>query len=264
MAKLRSPFIVQFFGYCISPHKCLVMEYMPKGSLYAVLHSNQVLNWTIRIKVAFEISAGLSFLHQEKILHRDIKSLNVLLNQEWGAKLSDFGLSKVKNESQSTSTVKSSVGTVAWMAPELSFTDDGCTPASDIYSLGVTLWELAAREIPFKKVAKPALIPMRAQAGYRDDIPSDCPAKLNSLIQACWATEPSQRPDAEQVATFMKSEQTDFNTFKKSFLPSYSSYQNNVNSNSNNNSGYQNNINSSESGYQNNVNSPPSQNLGFK
>ncbi len=217
MARLHSPNIVQLYGCCFNPHYCIVMEYMPKGSLFNVLHSKQDLTWSNRIRIAVDMAKGLAFLHQEHILHRDIKSLNVLLGEHFNAKLSDFGLSKAKTETQSTSTSKGAVGTFAWMAPELCFEEEGCTKASDIYSLGITLWELTSRKIPFKKVAKPALIPMKAQQGVRDEIPADCPAKLASLIRACWETEPAKRPDADEVASFLYSDKEDFNQFLPAF-----------------------------------------------
>ncbi len=254
MGSLRAPNIVQFYGYTLSPRYCIVMEYMPKGSLFSVLHSNQELTWGNRIRIAADMAKGLAFLHQEGILHRDIKSLNVLLNNHLEAKLTDFGLSKVKNESQST-TIQSSAGTYAWMAPELATSDDGCTRQTDIYSLGITFWELTSREIPFKKVAKPSLIPIRASQGVRDEIPADCPAKLASLIKACWETEPEKRPNADEVASFLYSDKEEFNQF----LPYLRAQQSLMSS------GYQGNLNSissasasssSSSGYQNNFNSP--------
>src|SRR5665213_3043395 len=123
MAQLRFPNIVQFYGFCMSPTYCIVMEYMPNGSLFSVLRSNKPLEWPLRFRIAVDVAKGLSFLHHENILHRDIKSLNVLLDENYKAKLTDFGLSKVKAETKSHATAtktnnKDSVGTVQWMAPE--------------------------------------------------------------------------------------------------------------------------------------------------
>ncbi len=94
MAKLHSPNIVHFYGYSLSPNRCIVMEYMSNGSLYSVLHSNKPLEWPLRLQIATDAAKGLAFLHHENILHRDIKSLNVLLDNSYKAKLTDFGLSK--------------------------------------------------------------------------------------------------------------------------------------------------------------------------
>ncbi len=218
MARLRSPHIVQFYGYCAIPRRCIVMEYMPNGSLYSVLrNTKQPLDWSIRIRIAIDIASGISFLHQEHILHRDIKSLNVLLDASYGAKLTDFGLSKVKSESRSqsmaTRTNREAVGTIAWMAPELFGRKAIYTQKSDIYSFGITLWELASRKIPFADAGNPALIPSWVSQGEREDIPKDCPQKLASLITACWDASPDKRPDANAVITYLKSDKTNFAQF---------------------------------------------------
>jgi serine/threonine protein kinase len=238
MARLRSPHIVQFYGYCLNPRHCIVMEYMPNGSLYSVLkNKKQSLDWTIRIRIAIDIASGLAFLHQEHILHRDIKSLNVLLDQSYRAKLTDFGLSKIKTETQSQSmakeTNKDAVGTVAWMAPELFERRGIYTQKSDIYSLGITFWELASRKIPFSDASNPSLIPSWVSKGEREDIPKDCPPKLASLIAVCWEALPDKRPDADTVVTYLKSDKTDFAQFLTSFAvhqrKSTATHQANVN-----------------------------------
>ncbi len=218
MKNLRHPNIVQFYGFCVSPKYCIVMEYMPNGSLFHLLHNNQTLQWDMRMRIAIEMAKGLIYLHEENIVHRDIKSLNVLLDEHYKARLTDFGLSKVKTETRSVSTKSSqSVGTIPWMAPELFSRRAVFTKKSDIYSLGITFWELASRDIPFKDAASAELIPMWVAKGEREDIPKDCPEKLASLIKACWEGEPNKRPDAITVAEFLLSKEMNF----ASFLPSY-------------------------------------------
>jgi tRNA A-37 threonylcarbamoyl transferase component Bud32 len=207
MAQLHHPNVVHFYGYCTVP-KCLVMEYMPRGSLFKVLHSREPFDWNFRIRIATDIASGLAFLHSKSILHRDIKSLNVLLDGQWAAKLTDFGLSRVKNETKSKSMANKTnqaVGTTQWMAPELFKRKAVYTQKSDIYSLGITFWELASRKIPYVNDEQEA-IPAFVQQGEREDIPSDCPPKLAHLIQQCWAGDPGERPNADEVALFMTSD----------------------------------------------------------
>lgn len=209
MSELHHPNIVHFYGYCTVP-RCLVMEYMPKGSLFKVLHNkSEPLDWNIRIRIATDIASGLAFLHSKQIWHRDIKSLNVLLDANMGARLTDFGLSKVKNETKSktlaTKTSKDAVGTVQWMAPELFRLKPTYTQKSDVYSLGITFWELASRKIPYADSIQAAISGF-VQQGEREDIPADCPPKLAHLIQQCWAGNPEERPTAEKVAIFMTSD----------------------------------------------------------
>jgi serine/threonine protein kinase len=91
------------------------MEYMSGGSLFNALHSKQEINWPTRYRITADIAKGLAFLHESKILHRDLKSFNVLLSEDWHAKLTDFGLSKIKTETASTSTVGSKGTCVGWL-----------------------------------------------------------------------------------------------------------------------------------------------------
>lgn len=214
MQRLRHPNIVQVYGYCVSPKYRMVMEYMPNGSLFQLLHNKQAVPWELRIKIAMDMAKGLMYLHKEDIVHRDIKSLNVLLDENFKAKLTDFGLAKVKTETRAIAAKSvQSVGTVPWMAPELFARRAVCTKKSDIYSLGMTFWELASRKIPFRDATSPALIPGWVKGGEREEIPKDCPAKLASLIQACWNEAPDNRPDATAVAEFLVSKETYFSAF---------------------------------------------------
>ncbi len=250
MANLRHDNIVQFRGYCVSPHYCIVMEYMPNGSLFHILRSNQPLDWPLRFSIAVDMAKGLSYLHHENILHRDIKSLNVLLDKHMQAKLSDFGLSKVKTETRShsmaTKAKGESVGTLAWMAPELFKGRKAVfTQKCDIYSLGVTFWELATREIPFRDATSPELIPTWVQQGDREDIPTDCPKEFAELIKACWEGEPGKRPDADTLVVQLKPKRESLvNTTSTTTSPSY---EGNFHSIENSSPQYQNNFSSESS-----------------
>lgn len=212
MARLRFPHIVQFYGYCPGPHYCLVMEYMPGGSLYHLLHGKEAIKWDIRIRISTDIACGLAFLHKQNILHCDVKSANVMLAENWRAKLVDFGMSKIRTGSYQVSQNKPG-GTYEWLAPEL-VDDSECTKASDIYSLGVTFWEIATRKHPFTKFTAPrVLIPMRVKNGLKETIPEDVPKKLSTLIQKCWELVPDKRPTADQVAQYLLSEKDNFDEF---------------------------------------------------
>jgi tetratricopeptide (TPR) repeat protein len=202
MAHLRAPNIVQLYGVCLDqvPY-CIVMEYMPKGSLRDVLSSSQSLPWEQREQLALDIACGLAFLHGKNILHRDLKSLNVLLDNHDNrlrAKLSDFGLAQIKTETKLTSTQKS-VGSLPWMAPELFGRRPVYSEKSDIYSYGMVLWEMASRKIPFQDAADVNLIPGWVKEGEREPIPADCPAKIAHLIRFCWEGDAAKRFTANQV-----------------------------------------------------------------
>ena len=124
MWNLRHNNIVGLRGICFEPergHYSLVIEYMPKGSLFTVLHSGEPLSWSRRLRFALDITRGVQYLHERNIFHRDLKSGNVLIDAHYNAKIADFGLAKVYAETRTTTRLpqQDSAGTLAWIAPEL-------------------------------------------------------------------------------------------------------------------------------------------------
>ncbi|CAF4214109.1 unnamed protein product, partial [Rotaria sordida] len=156
MDSIRCPNIVSFYGACTETGKyALVMEYMSLGSLYKILHEdNLVLTWPERLSIAFQAASGINCLHQlpEPVLHRDIKSLNFLVERAYEGytvKMCDFGLARTRNETtRQTTSNPPLVCTLQWTAPEILRLRHH-TDKSDIYSLGVVFWELATHEIPY-------------------------------------------------------------------------------------------------------------------
>ena len=160
LGSMRSNYIVQLQGICLeAPNYCLVMELMPKGSLYSVLQNSSELPLSVRYRIGLDVCYGLYHLHEKNILHRDLKSLNVLLDDRFRAKITDFGLSKIKSEMASSSSTKGMKGTLGWMAPELFKEEAKATPAVDIYAFGMVLWEMMVNpyRIPFQGLAPASL-----------------------------------------------------------------------------------------------------------
>ncbi len=206
MAKCRFPYITELYGVCTEAnHYALVMAYLPKGSLYEVLHNtNESLPWNpIRWEISIEIGKGLAYLHGQQIVHRDLKSLNVLLDGQYHAKISDFGLSKIKLETGKTSTkVQGKIGTTCWLAPELfSMEEDAPLPtkASDVYSYGMVLWEITSRELPYKTAKNETVTGMWIMQGKKEKIPADCPMEYSQIIKKTWGL-PETRPSANEIS----------------------------------------------------------------
>jgi len=209
MMQCQFPNTVRLYGVCIEAgHYALIMEYMTQ-SLRHRLQDEKLLPWSLRWQMAVDITQGLAQLHARKILHRDLKSLNILLDKHQTAKIADFGLAKVKQE-VSSSTTKSSktVGSVRWRAPELFKRHAITTPAADIYSLGMILWELATRQLPFSDAGDEVTVMGWIQGGEQEKIPDDCPKALADLIRACWAA-PDKRPSAAEVLAQLKQAQAE-------------------------------------------------------
>nr|GMD86068.1 receptor-like cytoplasmic kinase 176 [Ipomoea batatas] len=148
MGQLSHPNLVKLIGYCLEDeHRLLVYEFMPRGSLENHLFRRssyfQPLSWTLRMKVALGAAKGLAYLHspEAKVIYRDFKSSNILLDSNYNAKLSDFGLAKdgpIDGKSHVSTRV---MGTYGYAAPEYMATGH-LTTRSDVYSFGVVLLEM--------------------------------------------------------------------------------------------------------------------------
>ncbi|KAL3621943.1 putative serine/threonine-protein kinase pbl3 [Castilleja foliolosa] len=146
LGMLKHQNLMKLIGYCSeSENKLLVYEYMPKGSLENHLFSKgvQLMPWPIRIRIAVDVARGLSFLHNldENVIYRDLKASNVLLDSEFNAKLSDFGLAREGPKGDRTHVSTRVLGTRGYAAPEYMATGH-LTPMSDVYSFGVVMLEL--------------------------------------------------------------------------------------------------------------------------
>ncbi|CAA0816205.1 Receptor-like protein kinase HSL1 [Striga hermonthica] len=154
LGKIRHKNIVKLWSCCDAGDcKLLVYEYMPNGSLRDLLHGNKsrLLDWPTRFSIVLGAAEGLSYLHHDcdpPIVHRDVKSNNLLLDEDFGAKISDFGVAKVvkeiENRVESMSVIAGSCG---YIAPEYAYTMR-VNEKSDIYSFGIVILELVTRKLP--------------------------------------------------------------------------------------------------------------------
>ncbi len=213
--RLHFPSIVALFGICVpsSPKLfqlslpipyCMVMAYKKYGSLYSVLKSKQELPWSDRRQFAIDIASALQHLHKKNIMHRDLKSMNVLVSKQDDklcASLTDFGLSKVKRETVTLRTHNKHqvAGTLLWMAPEI-LCGKRDSKQADIYAYGMILWELATRKIPFYEVNPKAIrgLIINSELGALE-IPVKTPSVFVTLIKECWNKAPEFRPTIETI-----------------------------------------------------------------
>lgn len=226
MKKLKSEYLVHFYGYSPSPQPCLVMEYMSNGSLYHLLRSeNKVKLQNDYIQIALDIAYGLAFLHSKKIVHRDIKSLNILINGSFRAKISDYGLSHIKSDTM-TSSIKDASGSLRWMAPELlGRRAVANSTASDIYSYGRTLLELISGNIPFENTKNDTEVVTCILQAKDDPLPENgkYSKKFSSLISLCLFRDPNKRPNINQVIEHLKSCTDEDSTLKSGYIDNINS-----------------------------------------
>eukprot|EP01124_Arcella_intermedia_P023035 TRINITY_DN3569_c0_g1_i2.p1 TRINITY_DN3569_c0_g1~~TRINITY_DN3569_c0_g1_i2.p1 ORF type:complete len:673 (-),score=145.46 TRINITY_DN3569_c0_g1_i2:53-1999(-) len=150
MVKNRSPYIAEIFGYASEGTTLtIVMEFFEYGDLFNVLHKKKdihPLSVLQRLRMARHCAYGLAFLHKNQVLHRDIKSLNVLVCKDYSCKLTDFGCAKLMNAADSL-LLTVATGTPLWMAPEVKTGSVYSYPA-DVYSMGLVMYEIFERQIP--------------------------------------------------------------------------------------------------------------------
>ncbi|KAJ8449300.1 hypothetical protein Cgig2_002432 [Carnegiea gigantea] len=200
MRRLRHPNVLLFMGACYSQERlAIVTEYLPRGSLFKILHrSNQMLDIRKRLKMALDVAKGMNYLHRRHppIVHRDLKSSNLLVDKNWTVKVGDFGLSKLKNAT--FLTAKSGGGTPQWMAPEV-LRNDPSNEKSDVFSFGVILWELMTVKIPWASLNSLQVVGVVGFMDRRLEIPEDLDPRISSIISDCWQSNPGARPSFQDI-----------------------------------------------------------------
>ncbi|KNA06761.1 hypothetical protein SOVF_177990 isoform A [Spinacia oleracea] len=200
MRKLRHPNVLLFMGACYSRERlAIVTEFLPRGSLFKILHrSNQILDLKRRLRMALDVARGMNYLHRRNppIVHRDLKSSNLLVDKNWGVKVGDFGLSKLKHAT--FLTAKSGGGTPQWMAPEI-LRNDPSNEKSDVFSFGVILWELVTMKIPWDGLNALQVVGVVGFMDRRLDLPEGLDPHISSIIKECWISKPEQRPSFEDI-----------------------------------------------------------------
>ncbi|XP_074264835.1 uncharacterized protein LOC141587289 isoform X2 [Silene latifolia] len=200
MRKLRHPNVLLFMGACYSQERlAIVTEYLPRGSLFKILHkNNQILDRRRRLRMALDVARGMNYLHRRNppIVHRDLKSSNLLVDKNWNVKVGDFGLSKLKNATYLTA--KSGGGTPQWMAPEV-LRNELSNEKSDIFSFGVILWELMTVSIPWSSLNSLQVVGVVGFMDRRLDIPETIDPSISSIIKDCWQSKPELRPSFQDI-----------------------------------------------------------------
>ena len=209
LASLHHPAVVTFYGITVGhPHPGTVMEYLCSGSLKKALPKLRARN-NLRLMtvLALDAARGMEYLHSRKLIHFDLKADNLLCDlrdlSRPVVKVSDFGLAKLKAQSFVSGNMR---GTLPWMAPELfpsphagnqgsQYQADRVTEKVDVYSFGVVLWEIwTGGAAPFADVDVPQIFGGLMSGTLKLAVPEDCDATWRALMQACWASEPWERP----------------------------------------------------------------------
>lgn len=207
MKRVRHPNVVLFMGAVTKrPHLSIVTEYLPRGSLYRLIHrpaAGEMMDQRRRLRMALDVAKGINYLHNlnPPILHWDLKSPNLLVDKNWTVKVCDFGLSRFKANTFISS--KSVAGTPEWMAPEF-LRGEPSNEKSDVYSFGVILWELVTMQQPWNGLSPAQVVGAVAFQNRRLAIPQNTSPVLASLMESCWADDPAQRPSFANIVESLK------------------------------------------------------------
>ncbi|KAK3441789.1 hypothetical protein EUGRSUZ_B01731 [Eucalyptus grandis] len=204
--RLRHPNVVLFMGAVARPpNLSIIMEFLPRGSLYKIIHHPQCrIDEKLRIKMALDVARGMNCLHTSvpTIVHRDLKSPNLLVDLNWNVKVCDFGLSRLKHNAFLSS--KSTAGTAEWIAPEV-LRNEPSNEKCDIFSFGVILWELATLKIPWTGMNSMQVVGAVGFQNRRLEIPKEVDPLVGKIIWECWQTEPNLRPSFAELTIALKS-----------------------------------------------------------
>eukprot|EP01119_Soliformovum_irregulare_P023991 TRINITY_DN8503_c0_g1_i2.p1 TRINITY_DN8503_c0_g1~~TRINITY_DN8503_c0_g1_i2.p1 ORF type:complete len:696 (-),score=115.98 TRINITY_DN8503_c0_g1_i2:42-2129(-) len=209
MNAIRGKEIVRFFGMSLEPRLCMVMEFCTRGSLFHVMNLDVDFGWDLLLKFALQTATGMDLLHSwdPQIVHRDVKSLNLLVTEDWDLKVCDFGLSRFTT-AENQDTLTKLRGTPAYCAPEIIF-GSRFTTKSDVYGMGIVYWEMVQRCMTGKYRRPYAdhpeivhdfqILIQAAQQGTRPSIPEDCPKSVAFILKQCVLGDPEARPTCREL-----------------------------------------------------------------
>lgn len=218
--------LVSLIGFCEdNKEMILVYEYMPHGTLYHHLHkADTPLSWVQRLKISIGAARGLDYLHtgigtQHGVIHRDVKSSNILLDENWEAMISDFGLSKIGPTNQSVSYIDASIkGTFGYLDPEYFYTRK-LTRKTDVYAFGVVLFELLSGRLPVdirhgedqcslvrwaQKCVKERKLDQLVDSSIAGTIASKCLRRFAQTAYCCINSDPKTRPTMTEVVASLQ------------------------------------------------------------
>jgi serine/threonine protein kinase len=189
MKQMKHPSLLKFKCARTGPSYQIVTRFCPGRSLYTRLHKKVApLTASDLKRIAYQVATGMEYLHRQDVVHRDLKTLNILLDKYNNAYIADFGLCS------KGSSLRGVVGTPNYTAPEVLGGKLTYGPKVDVYSYGIVLWEMRSRKVPFAEFTPDQIWDHVWSRNWRLMLPAKCSAGLQKLITTCWSQNPSDRP----------------------------------------------------------------------
>ena len=208
MMELKHPYVLELVGVHVKEPYRIITRYCPGRSLFDRLHksSGKHLTPPQLTEIASQVAQGMKFLHANGIVHRDLKTMNILLDENDVVKIADFGLAGIVKDGEG---LKGGVGTPHYGAPEV-LEKKSYGPKVDIFSFGVILWEMAARQIPYRDKTPQEIYEYVVIKGKRLPNNPSIPAAMFELITRCWSANPNERPEFSEIVELFASHKVSF------------------------------------------------------
>ncbi|XP_048329430.1 serine/threonine-protein kinase STY13 isoform X3 [Ziziphus jujuba] len=211
LATLKHPNIVRFIGACRKPMVwCIVTEYAKGGSVrqFLMKRQNRAVPLKLAVKQALDVARGMAYVHGLGLIHRDLKSDNLLIFGDKSIKIADFGVARIEVQ---TEGMTPETGTYRWMAPEM-IQHRPYTQKVDVYSFGIVLWELITGMLPFQNMTAVQAAFAVVNKGVRPIVPNDCLPVLSEIMTRCWDANPDARPPFTEVVRMLENAETEILT----------------------------------------------------
>ncbi|CAA7402235.1 unnamed protein product [Spirodela intermedia] len=182
---------------------CVVVEYLPGGTLksYLIKNRRRKLPFKVVVQIALDLARGLSYLHSKKVVHRDVKTENMLMDKARTVKIADFGVARL--EAQNPNDMTGETGTLGYMAPEV-LNGHPYNRKCDVYSFGICLWEIYCCDMPYPDLTFAEVSSAVVRQNLRPEIPRCCPSSLGNVMKRCWDANPDRRPEMDEVVAILE------------------------------------------------------------
>ncbi|CAL9014593.1 unnamed protein product [Prunus brigantina] len=182
---------------------CVVVEYCPGGALksYLIKNRRRKLAFKLVVQLALDLARGLCYLHSKKIVHRDVKTENMLLDKTRTVKIADFGVARV--EASNPNDMTGETGTLGYMAPEV-LNGNPYNRKCDVYSFGICLWEIYCCDMPYPDLSFSEVTSAVVRQNLRPEMPRCCPSSLANVMKRCWDANPDKRPEMDEVVAMLE------------------------------------------------------------
>ena len=211
LATLKHSNIVRFIGACRKPMVwCIVTEYAKGGSVrqFLMKRQNRSVPLKLAVKQALDVARGMAYVHGLLLIHRDLKSDNLLIFGDKSIKIADFGVARIEVQ---TEGMTPETGTYRWMAPEM-IQHRPYTQKVDVYSFGIVLWELITGMLPFQNMTAVQAAFAVVNKNVRPIIPNDCLPVLRDIMTRCWDPNPDVRPPFAEIVGMLENAENEIMT----------------------------------------------------